>query len=31
VEEAISGGEGGQHYSLIRHNGTLIMTLPLQK
>ena len=31
VEEAISGRDGDQDYSLIRHNGTLIMTLPLQK
>jgi hypothetical protein len=31
VEEAISGRDGGQDYSLIRHNGTLIMTLPLRK
>jgi hypothetical protein len=29
VEEAIAGRDGGQDYSLIRHNGTLIMTLPL--
>lgn len=31
VEEPISGRDGDEDYSLIRHNGTLIMTLPLQK
>ncbi|HJN09497.1 MAG TPA: hypothetical protein QF564_12465 [Pirellulaceae bacterium] len=31
VEEATAGREGDQEYALIRHNGTLIMTLPLRK
>jgi uncharacterized GH25 family protein len=31
VEEATPGREGDEDYSLIRHNGTLIMTLPLNK
>jgi hypothetical protein len=31
VEENKSGKEGDKEYSLIRHNGTLIMTLPLKK
>jgi hypothetical protein len=31
VEEDISGREGDKDYSLIRHNATLVMTLPLQK
>lgn len=31
VEEATPGREGEEDYALIRHNGTLIMTLPLKK
>lgn len=31
VEENTPGKEGDEEYSLIRHNGTLIMQLPLQK
>ncbi len=31
VEEDIAGQEGDESYSLIRHNGTLIMQLPLEK
>lgn len=31
VEENVSGRDGGQDYSRIRHNATLIMTLPLQE
>jgi hypothetical protein len=31
VEEATPGRDGDEDYALIRHNGTLIMMLPLQK
>lgn len=31
VEEPIGGKEGDDEYSLIRHNGTLVMQLPLKK
>jgi uncharacterized GH25 family protein len=31
VEEATPGREGDEDYALIRHNGTLIMELPLRK
>jgi len=31
VEQPTPGREGDKEYSLIRHNGTLIMTLPLRK
>lgn len=31
VEEATPGTENGEDYSLIRHNATLIMRLPLEK
>ena len=31
VEENTAGKEGDKDYTLIRHNGTLIMTLPLKK
>ena len=31
VEEATPGREGDEAYELIRHNGTLVMTLPLRK
>jgi hypothetical protein len=31
VEENTPGSEDGQEYSLIRHHGTLVMQLPLEK
>ncbi len=31
VEQPIAGREGGRTYALIRHNLTMIMTLPLEK
>lgn len=31
VEELTPGREGQEDYALIRHNGTLILTLPMQK
>lgn len=31
VEEATPGREGDEQYDLIRHHGTLIMTLPLRR